>query len=266
MRIHRFCAIAAGLAWSLASAPAFAQLWDNGAQGNGTLITHPNGMTGAVAGAHRSAISPAPATLFGSGAAGGNRLADNFVVTGPGWAITSFKFFGYLTGATTPGATALTLRLWDGTPGAAGSNIVFGDTTTNVLSSTGWTAGPGGLAIYRTTATDTAGTTRRVQELNANISLSLAPGTYWVDYGFTGVSFTPPLSVDSGAPPVGNAVQFSATTLAWAPVQDAGLAQTVEFPFQVIGAPIPEPGTYALMLAGGLAVAGIVQRRRRIGA
>jgi hypothetical protein len=192
--MKRFFTLAAALAAFTAATPAFAQtLWDNAAQGRGTLITHPNGMTGTVAGAHRSAISTG-STTFGSTATSGFRLADNFTVTGAGWTISSFQFFGYLTGATTPGATALTLRIWDNTPGAAGSNIIFGDTTTNVLSSTSFAVGPGGQAIYRTTETDTAGATRRIQQLTANVNLTLAAGTYWVDWGFTGVSFTPPLS------------------------------------------------------------------------
>ena len=261
--MKRFFTLAAALAAFTAATPAYAQLWDNGAQGNGTLITHPNGMTGTVAGAHRSAISPG-STTFGSSASGAFRLADNFTVTGAGWTISSFQFFGYLTGATTPGATALTVRIWDNTPGAAGSNIIFGNDTTNVLSSTGFAVGPGGLGIYRTTETDTAGATRRIQQLTANVNLTLAAGTYWVDWGFTGVSFTPPLSAVGGLPPAGNALQFNPTAGTWGPSLDnTGTGPQLDFPFVVNGTVVPEPGSVGLMLLGGAGLAYSVIRARR---
>ncbi len=263
--MKRFFTLAAALAAFTAATPAFAQLWDNGAQGNGTLITHPNGMTGTVAGSHRSAISTG-STTFGTGGAGGNRLADNFTVSGAGWLISSFQFFGYLTGATTPGATALTLRIWDATPGAAGSNIIFGNDTTNVLSNTGFAVGPGGAAIYRTTETDTAGATRRLQQLTANVNLMLAPGTYWVDFAYTGISFTPPLSAVGGLPPAGNAVQFIGTTATWGPALDnTGAGPQLDFPFIIQGTAIPEPGSVGLMLLGGIGLAySVVRARRRL--
>jgi hypothetical protein len=267
--MKRFFTLAAALAAFTTATPAFAQLWDNSAQGRGTLITHPNGMTGTVAGQHRSAISTPGSTTFGTGAAGGNRLSDNFTVTGGGWLISSFQVFGYLTGATTPGATSLTMRIWDNTPGAAGSNIIFGDTTTNRLSSTGFATGPGGLAIYRTTGTDTIGATRRLQQLTANVNLTLAAGTYWVDFAYVGISFTPPLSAVGGLPPVGDAMQFIATTGTWGPANDNATAvppgPQLDFPFIVNGTAIPEPGSVGLMLLGGigLAYSAIRARRRR---
>ena len=90
--MKRFFTLAAALA-AFTTTPAFAQLWDNSAQGRGTLITHPNGMTGTVAGAHRSAISPG-SNSFGTGAASGFGLADNFTVTGAGWRMSAFRLLG----------------------------------------------------------------------------------------------------------------------------------------------------------------------------
>jgi hypothetical protein len=260
--MKRFLTLAAALAAFSSATPAFAQLWDNSAQGRGTLITHPNGMTGTVAGAHRSAISTG-STTFGTSATGTFRLADNFTVTGAGWTISSFQFFGYLTGATAPGGTALTLRIWDNTPGAAGSNIIFGDTTTNRLSSTGFAVGPGGLAIYRTTETDTAGATRRIQQLTANVNLTLAAGTYWLDWAYTGLSFTPPLSAVGALPPAGDAVQFNGT--AWVQALDnTGTGPNMDYPFIVNGTAVPEPGSVGLMLLGGAGLAYSVIRARRL--
>jgi hypothetical protein len=263
--MKRFFTLAAAVAAFTTATPAFAQLWDNAAQGNGTLITHPNGMTGTVAGTHRSAISTPGSNSFGSGAAGGFRLADNFTVTGGGWTISSLQFFGYLTGATTPSATALTVRIWDNTPGAPGSNIIFGDGTTNILTSTGFAAGPGGLAIYRTTGTDTAGATRRVQQLTtSNVNLTLVAGTYWVDFAYTGISFTPPLSGVGGLPPAGDAMQYDPATLTWFPVLDnTGTGPQMDFPFIVNGTAVPEPSTTAMLISGlGLAAAALRHRRR----
>ena len=38
--------------------------------------------------------------------------------------------------------------------------------------------------------------------------ISLTPGTYWLDFNYTGVSFTPPISI-LGTPQTGNAIQFN---------------------------------------------------------
>jgi hypothetical protein len=224
---------------------------------NGPIITHPGGMTGAVAGADRSAISPG-GTTFGSGATGAFRLADDFTLSAPLSTINSFTFYGYLTGATAPGASALFVQIWNGDPSAGGS-VIWGDTTTNVLTSTGWADSPSGLGIFRTTSTDTAGTTRRVQQLVAGgLNINLSPGTYWIDYNFTGVSFTPPVS-DPTAHVLGNAQQWSGT--AWGPAIDAGTgAGQIAVPFLVEGTAIPEPTAGLLLLVG--AVAGFARRRR----
>jgi hypothetical protein len=53
-------------------------------------------------------------------------------------------------------------------------------TTTNVLSSTSFAVGPGGQGHLPHYGTDTAGATRRIQQLTANVNLTLAAGTYWV--------------------------------------------------------------------------------------
>ena len=221
----------------------------------GPIITHPGGMTGAVAGADRSAISPG-GSLFGSGATGALRLADDFVLSSDS-TINSMTFYGYLTGATAPGATALTVRIWDGTPGAAGSNIIFGDTTTNIMTASGWASSPSNLGIFRTTSTDTTGNTRRIQSLTAGgLNINLAAGTYWVDYNFTGVSFTPPVSSPTQHV-LGNALQFNTT---WGPALDAGTGGgQIAVPFLVEGF-VPEPTSAMALMGFGVLLAA---RRRR---
>jgi len=53
---------------------------------------------------------------------------------------------------------------------------------------------------------------------------------------------------------------------AFGTITETGSGLTVELPFAVngtIAAAVPEPSSYLLMLAGGLAVAGVARRRRQ---
>jgi hypothetical protein len=220
----------------------------------GPIITHPGGMT-TPAGADRSAISPG-GSLFGTSATGAFRVADDFTLASPS-TINSLTVYGYLTGAGAPGATALFIQIWNGNP-SAGGTVVWGDTTTNIMTSSGWADSPSGLGIFRTTSTDTAGTTRRVQQLVAGgLNIDLAAGNYWLDISYTGVSFMPPVS-DPTAHVVGNAIQWNGT--AWNPAMDAGVAQQIALPFIVEGSVIPEPTAGLLLLVGS--IAGFARRRR----
>lgn len=224
-----------------AAGASYGQLYNNG-----PIVTHPGGMTGAAAGADRSAIGPG-STTFGYSSSGAFRLADDFV-NDASWTLTSVSFFGYLTNATAPTATGATLRIWDsGGPGTG--NVVWGDTVTNVLSSVSFTN------IYRTTGTDTASTARRIQEVVINLpNLVLGAGTFWFDVSFTGISFTPPVSLPN-ALYGGNAQQFNA---AWAPMAEGTAAPNpgVSVPFVVYGIPSPSA-------AAGLGLLGLAGLRRR---
>lgn len=225
-----------------AAGASYGQLYNNG-----PIVTHPGGMTGAAAGADRSAIGPT-GTTFGFGASGTTRLADDFV-NDASWTLTSVSFFGYLTGATAPSATGATLRIWDsGGPGTG--NVVWGDTVTNVLSSVSFTN------IYRTTGTDTAGTTRRIQEVVINLpNLVLGAGTFWFDVSFTGLSFVPPVSLPN-ALYGGNAQQFF--NGAWQTLAEGPAAPNpgASIPFIVYGIPSPSA-------AAGLGLLGLAGLRRR---
>jgi|GEM_PF-6356346 len=254
-QVKYFAAIVAVIAMLTCTANARADVLANG----GPIITHPGGMTGTVAGADRSAISPnvPAASTLGFGGTGTIRLADDFTLTNPSL-INSMQFFAYLTGGAAPSATGLTVAIWDGTPGGAGT-IIWGDQTTNVLSSTGWMDSPSTLGVFRTSNTDTAGATRRLQQMTTSgHSIFLNPGTYWIDFNYTGVSFTPPVS-DPAAFPVGNALQFQVAT-GWAPLIDGGATLQVAMPFIINGVSIPEPAGLAVLALG---MAGFVSARRR---
>lgn len=205
-------------------------------------------------------------TSAGFSGSGTFRVADNFSITDPnGWQIDNFLFYGYVTGSapiTNPYAS-WTVRIWNGTPGAATSSIVFGDTTTNRL---GTVTNTNLYRIFSTTTPppgSTQGTTRLIREVQLNTAgLTLGPGNYWVDFG-NNTGFLPTLT------PVGvrslagfNALQFATT---WGPAIDTGSPATgpdvaVDFPFQINGQVIPTPGSLALIGVGGLLLAG---RRRR---
>ncbi len=232
-------------------------LWDNG-----PIITHLGGMT-APAGADRSAIAPGPpaGSTFGVGGNGGGtvRLADDFTVASA-FTINSIQVFGYLTGATAPGATGVTMRIWSGLPGAG--SVVWGDTTTNVLSTTGWMASPSNLGVFRTTTADTISTTRRVQEITASgLTINLAAGTYWLDFSYTGINFTPTVSNPLNMV-LGNALQSLDSGATYPNLLDGTAPNQVQaaVPFIINGTAIPEPTALSLLVLGALV--GVSRRRR----
>jgi hypothetical protein len=228
-------------AFVLLPAASGAVLWNNG-----PLITHPAGMTN---GADRSATSPTSTAFgFSGNSASSFRLADDFVVPTGGWNLDVVRFYAYLTGSgLTSTISALTLRIWNGTPGTG--SVIWGDATTNVLAATGFTG------IYRTTNTDNAGTTRPIMFADVNLGgLALAAGTYWMDFSYTGAGFTPPVS-DPVAPVIGNALQFNAT---WNPMIDSGSSTQVAIPFVIEG--VPEPSSVWISLVG-LGMASLRRRR-----
>jgi hypothetical protein len=192
---------------------------------NGPLVTHPGGGAG---GADASALQTALGlTTYGAGnqAAAGNRVADDFTVTGGGWFINTMTFFGYQTGSgTTSTFTALNLRIWDGPPNLGSSNVVFGDTTTNRLASSTW------ANMYRVLDTGLLDTARPVMANVATVNTFLPAGTYWVDWQADGTlasgPWAPPISI-LGQTTTGNAWQFTST--GWAALMDGAFPQGLPF-------------------------------------
>lgn len=257
----------AAVVGTVSSATMGQVIYDNQSSlpGSGTLgiVSHPGGMTGAAAGSDRSAIA-VPGTLFGIGSAAASaiRLADDFTIpAGETWTITGANVFGYQTGATAPSNTAVTIRILGADPlglATGAVSVLGGDTTTNVQTSNAF-FGP--TAIYRTTATDTAGTTRRIQQATTAFGpIVLGPGTYWLDFDTTGIAFVPALTPGGGGPAAvtGNARQVIGAGTYTAGV-DAGSTFAIGVPFQIIGTIVPAPSSLALLGLGGLVAA----RRRR---
>jgi hypothetical protein len=157
--------------------------------------------------------------------AAGNRVADDFTVTGGGWFINTMTFFGYQTGSgTTSTFTALNLRIWDGPPNLGSSNVVFGDTTTNRLASSTW------ANMYRVLDTGLLDTARPVMANVATVNTFLPAGTYWVDWQADGTlasgPWAPPISI-LGQTTTGNAWQFTST--GWAALVDGAFPQGLPF-------------------------------------
>jgi hypothetical protein len=175
------------------------------------------------------------------------KISDDFTVpVGQTWNITSFDFFGYQTGyvGVTIPIDALRVEIWNGDPSVAGSAVVFGNMTANVLN----TANSVDALMYRTpnTLVPTSivpGTTRKIWKFNADATVSLPTGTYWVVYqvhAANDASVFFPASVVSGARTQAgwNAQQKNELTSTWTILLDGGNPAAspdvaVDFPFQI---------------------------------
>lgn len=189
-----------------------------------------NAPGGGVGGADASVLQTG-LTLFGSNfnQALNYAMADDFVVPAGGWSPTKFTFFGYQTGSPTSGTfTGLFFRIYNGAPNAGGT-VVWGDLTTNRLTSQTWTN------CYRVSALP-GDNQRAIIKLEANVSgMTLAPGTYWIEVQTTGSGSSGPWSnpiTINGTLTTGNGLQWQAGT--WANWVDGtyqqGLPFLIEYP------------------------------------
>lgn len=259
-----FLASIAAVVGTVSSATMGQIIYDNQSSfaGSGTLgiVTHAGAGFG---GADASAIALPGSTFgFGSAQSAGIRLADDFTIpVGETWTLTGANLFGYTTNATAPSNTGATVRILSADPLGSlvgGVSVLGGDTTTNVQTVNAF-FGP--TAIYRVTSTTLTNTARRVQQVTTSFApIVLGPGTYWLDFDTTGITFVPPVSPGAGGPAAvtGNARQVI-TTGTYAATVDAGSTFANGIPFQLVGTIVPAPSSLALLGLGGL----IAARRRR---
>ena len=237
-------------------------LWNNEVNNGlgGVLVTHPGGMTGAVAGADRSTFGYGASKLgFSADNGSSDRLADDFNA-GNSWTINSIRLYTYQTNATASSITGVTLRLWSGAAGSG--SLLFGDETTNVMTSTSLSN------IYRTPRSTTAGTTRRIQFVDvAGLNWNIGPGSYSLDWGFTGSlssgSWTPALTpLGATGVTTGNGQQRIGAAGTFANALDGSTPQ--DFPFLIEGTEgtpaVPEPSMLVIGTLFGLG--GLVAKRR----
>lgn len=158
-----------------------------------------------------------------------NRVADDFTVpAGESWTLSKVTFYAYQTnyaGTASP-FVDVRVRISDGNPSVGTPNVVFGDLTTNRLFSTTE------AMMYRIGNSTTPspgivpGTTRKIWKIEALVPVTLAAGTYWIEWqqdaGANG-NFSPPSTiVDARTQPGYNAIQFQSATSAWVVLADLG--------------------------------------------
>jgi hypothetical protein len=204
-----------------------AVLWDNG-----PLVTHPAACAGMDA--SRLQTDLGMNTLgFGHQYIQNYRMADDFTISGPsGWNIQQITFFAYQTNSPISPSpfTGVYYQIWNGSPDDPGSSIVFGDLTTNRLVSSIFTS------IQRDSGTSNCANNRYIFANTASAGVSLAPGTYWIEWmtdgnpSFSG-PWAPPITI-LGQTTTGNALQY---TTAWAPALDSGTATQQGMPFVIEG-------------------------------
>jgi hypothetical protein len=190
-------------------------LWDNG-----TIINSP----GTGAGGADESVIPAGGSSYGFGMnqGAGYSVADDFTV-GTNWTVNSITFQGYQTNSgNTSTFTGLYFRIYNGDP-SAGGTVVFGDLTTNRMTSTNFSG------IYRVNAPG-EGTARPVMNIVCDgLNISLAPGTYWIEWAATGSLASGPW-IPNTAAAVGNSIQNQAGP--WAGLVNPG---AVDLPFIISG-------------------------------
>jgi subtilisin-like proprotein convertase family protein len=175
-------------------------------------------------------------TGLGSGAniSANLTLADDFTVpAGQTWNITKVTFYAYSTGyAGTPSPFNDTrLRIFNTNPNTGTPTPVFGNLTTNVFSASS------AANMFRTAVP--AGTTRKIWKIEANITTSLAAGTYWIEWQhgtITGVTsnFSPAKTVVGTTTQAGNnAQQHDLTANTWVAITDGTPVGPQDFPFQI---------------------------------
>ena len=198
---------------------------------NGPLVNAPGqGAGGADASALQTALGM---NTLGAGHqyALGYSLADDFTIpAGESWDITNITFFAYQTGSTTTSPmTGVYVQIWNGPPNAGGS-VIWGDLTTNRLTTTAWSN------IYRVTDSTLTTTNRPVMANVAAVTPPTLPeGTYWVQWSTDGTlasgPWAPPITIN-GQTTTGNALQF---TTSWAALTDTGTLTPQGMPFIIEG-------------------------------
>ena len=157
------------LAWAAGGQAAL--LYDNGPLVNG-VGTHPGGgdETYCHSGLSNRGFTANPVYPFS--------LSDNFTIApNTTWSVSSFRLYAYQPFASSASIVACYLRIWDGKPSDPGSAVVWGDNTTNIMSTAALTN------IYAVLSLGAADNSRIVQDIVAHTdNLTLDSGNYWAEW------------------------------------------------------------------------------------
>lgn len=153
--------------------------------------------------------------------------ADDFTVPpGQTWNVSKVSVYVFVGPGTANPFDELRIQLWKGNPSVAGSTVIAGDLTTNVLSSAidSMTYAIQNSAVPAPGVTPT--TTRPIWKLSANITATLQTGNYWVVWQAHASSgaygFSPTVKVKgSRGQPGWNAIVYNSSNI-WQAVFDSG--------------------------------------------
>lgn len=191
------------------------------------------------------AQSPNTTLGFPVGVNTGISAVDDFTVpTGQIWNISSLTCFAYCSGYT--GATApyndMRMQIFSSDPAIGTPAPVFGNLGTNRFSLSN------SAQIYRIGAT--TNTSRLVYASTANISITLNPGHYWVEWqigaapGISGNSTPPSTVAGTITQPGNNARLHNTVTGVWSDLVDGTTGARQDFPFAInYTVTIPPPCT-----------------------
>ncbi|MBQ2188899.1 MAG: choice-of-anchor J domain-containing protein [Bacteroidales bacterium] len=168
----------------------------------------------------------------------GYKLADDFTLDAA-TTITEIEVYGYQTGSTTTSTfTGLYAQIYDGAPNAGGQ-VVWGDETSNIMTSTSFTN------CYRGSDGETTATTRPLMAITAeNLNIELEAGTYYLVWSLAGSASSGPWAGIEALPGVGNTgdgIQYSASN-GWVALTDSGAGTPYGGAFKLVGeggGPVP---------------------------
>ena len=171
---------------------------------------------------------------------GGYMLGDSFTLDAA-TTIDEITVYGYQTGSSTTSTfTGMYAQIFNGNP-MSGGTAVWGDMSTNIMSSTAFTN------CYRGSDGEATATTRPIMGVTASgLNISLEAGTYYLVYSLTGSLSSGPWGAPHAEPNVGNTGNGIQYNTAWQNLMDSGSSTPYGCAMSLHGTtgsgPDPEPG------------------------